>query len=381
MKNIWILTINNIKRNKMGVFLSIGGAVLLCMMLTMLGNMESTNKVADIAVGVIDYDKSILSQDLKDYLTDSLHYQLIEHKNFDQLSAQLIDKTISVIIEVPVNFYDNYVSGNTKKLIVTSLDDYENAAYVKVYINSYLSSINVLSVGAGGDKRIFEQLLADYNKKNIKITQTSAVVIDKKSYGDQMGFINSMGFFLMFIFAISVIIAFMIPDDRFHGVYNRIQITPVKPIQYIIGTGIFGLILSVIMIGIYCSYIGVRKIHTGLPLPMVILLMVLFSVFTICFSIAIAVILLSKNAMSSIVIGFATIGCILGGAYFPIDLAPQTMQNLAKALPQYWFMDTIRRLQADSHANIYPNLTIIALFALLCMLIGAVSFSQNYKTK
>jgi ABC-2 type transport system permease protein len=87
----------------------------------------------------------------------------------------------------------------------------------------------------------------------------------------------------------------------------------------------------------------------------------------------------SKNAITSIIIGFSTVGCILGGAYFPIDMSPKTLQNLARVLPQFWFMDAFRRLQADIMADIYPNIIILILFTVLSLLIGAVLFSQNYK--
>jgi hypothetical protein len=52
---------------------------------------------------------------------------------------------------------------------------------------------------------------------------------------------------------------------------------------------------------------------------------------------------------------------------------------MARVLPQYWFMDAFRRIQADPLANIYPNVIIISLFIILSFLIGAVLFSQQYK--
>jgi ABC-2 type transport system permease protein len=272
-----------------------------------------------------------------------------------------------------------FASGNTANVTVTSMDDYENAAFVQVYINNYLSSINILSKGAAGDAKAFDKLLADYAKTQISITHTSAKTIDKETFANETGFINSIGFYLMFIFSISILLSFMVLDDRLSGVYNRIQVTPVKPVQYIIGTGIFGLFLCFVQIGIYCGYIEVMNIETGVPMGVIVLLMLLFSIFTVCFSLAVAVVLKSKNAMSSMVIGFSTVGCILGGSYFPIDLAPKSLQNLARVLPQYWFMDAFRSLQSDITANIYPNLTILSLFSILSLLIGAVLFSQNYK--
>ena len=71
------------------------------------------------------------------------------------------------------------------------------------------------------------------------------------------------GFYLMIIFAISVLLAFMVVEDRLSGVFNRIQVTPVKPIQYIVGTGIFGLLICFIQIGLFCVYIAYAHIEDG----------------------------------------------------------------------------------------------------------------------
>jgi ABC-2 type transport system permease protein len=379
MKNILLLTKTNIQRNRFAVLLSVIGAAMLCLILYSMGDMVADMTVAKVSIGVIDYDQSKLSTDFKGYLTEQLDYNILENYTYDEFSTELIDKNISVIIEIPEDFYEQYSTGNKKEITVTSLEDYENAAFLEVYINNYLSSISILTAGADGNQEIFDQLLEDYNNTDIKITQQAAQAIDRKEITGKEGFINSVGFYLMFIFAISVLISFMVLDDRLSGVFSRIQATPVKPIQYIIGTGVFGLFLCFLQIGLYIGYIRLMDIRTGIPLGVMMLMMSLFSLFTVSFSLAVSLAMKSKNAITSIIIGFSTVGCILGGAYFPLNLAPKSLQNIARVLPQYWFMDAFRSIQTDITANIYPNIIILMLYAVLTLLIGAVLFSQNYK--
>ncbi len=379
MKNILILTKLNVKRYYFAVLLSILGAVMLCLLLYAMGNIVANSTIAKVHVGILDYDQSPLSKDFKRYLKEEMDYELLENYSYQELSTELLDKDISVIIEIPENFMTKMMSGGAPKVIITSMDDYENTAFVEAHINSYLSSIQVLASGAGGDKQIFDQLLMASLKEEITLTKTSAANIDKNKLFGESGFINTVGFFLMFIFTISVILGFMIIEDRVKGVFGRIQATPVKPIQYIIGSGLFGLVLSSIMVVLFTLFIYINKIQIGVPLETVFLLMLLFSLFTVCFSLMIALATKSRNSVTAIVIGFSTIGCILGGAYFPLDMAPDTLQKIARILPQFWFMDAFRRLQLDLHANIYPNIIILALFVALSFLIGAVLFAQNYK--
>lgn len=380
MRNMMLFIKTNIKRNALAVFLSVISAALLCVIHYSIGGMIANGELADVAVGVIDYDNSALSRDFLEYMSEDLQYNLLENYTYDELSAELIDKDISVIIEIPEGFHEKYASGVTENIIVTSTDDFENAAFIKSYINNYLGSIRILSKAAEGNSESFDQLLSENRKNKVVVSQTAAVEIDRWESANRYGFINSVGFYLMFIQVISVIFTFMVLDDRIGGIYNRIQISPVKPVQYIVGTGIFGLFLCLLQIALYCGYIIVMDINTGVPMYLQIIIMGLFSVFSVCFSLAIAVVVNSKNALTSIIVGFPTIGCILGGAYFPIDVAPKTLQNLAKVLPHYWYMDAFRRLQSDITADVLPNIAILALFSILFLLISAVMFAQNYKT-
>jgi ABC-2 type transport system permease protein len=379
MKNIIILTKLNIKRNYYALLLSVLGAAMLSILLYSLGNLIADMTVAKVNIGVLDYDNSLLSHDFKQYMKEELNYNLLENDSYDDLTTELIDKDISVIIEIPKGLHKTVLTESKPEILITSLEDYENAAFIEAYINSYISSILMLAAGAQGNQKAFDQLLGDYRDVNIILNQSAAGTINKEEVFGKNGFINSVGFFLMFIFTISVVLAFMVEDDRLKGVFSRIQVTPVKPVQYIIGSGIFGLLLCFVQVGLFVAFIVLKDIKTGVPVGIILLMLMLFSLFTVCFSILVALATRSKNAITAIIIGFSTVGCILGGAYFPLDMAPDSLQKMARILPQYWFMDAFRRLQVDSVANIYPNIIILSLFIILSFLIGAVLFAQNYK--
>ncbi len=379
MRNIWILTSINIKRHIIVVFLSLFCAAILCVILYFTGIMVVEKTTALVSVGVLDYDKSPLSEDMKRYLTQKLDYRLLENYTYDQLSMELIDKKLSIIIEIPSDFYSRTLAGNKPEVVVTSLQDYENSAFVQAYINSYLGSIRLLAAGAEGDPAVFDRMLMDYQKNDITISKNRAAEFDETEMRQKSGFINSIGFFLMVVFIISYALANLLDEDRLSGVFRRVQLTPVKPAQYLIGSGIFGAVLCGGQIIIFNLYIKWNDLNIGLPIPLVVLLMSLFSLFTICLSMTVALATKSKNAILSVIIGFSTVGCILGGAYFPIDMAPKTLQNLGRIMPQYWFMDAIRRLQEDNTAVIYPNIIILCLFIILTFLAGAVIFAQDYK--
>ena len=381
MKNIWLLTLTNLKRNKLFLSLSIFGGIILCFLLVAMGNLAVGIRLSKVHVGFIDLDQSTLSADFKDYLTEDIEYELITDRTYEELSVQLIEKNISVIIEIPEGFFEKAASGSILDITVTSLDDYENAAFLEANLNSYLQSIRMLSENAGGDRALFEKLLSGSGTEGVPIHQMAAKLLDRQLMKEKEGFSNSIGFYLMLVFGLSIIISFLVVEDHLSGVFQRVKISPVKPVQYILGTGIFGMLVCMIELVIYCGYIWIAGYDIGFPLGLLVFMMFLFSLFTVCFAIAIALWVKSKAAVGAASMGFSTIGCILGGAYFPLDLAPQSLQNLAKILPQYWFMETFRALQIDQNAKVWPNIIILALFTLLTFLIGAVMFSQNNKNK
>ncbi len=369
----------NLKNNKLAILISLMGAAILCIMLGAMGSLAADITLSKVKLGIIDQDHSSLSDDFKTYLATDLGYELVESEEFDFLSAELIDKHISVIIEIPEGFYGSFASGQIKELTITSLEDYENAAFLEAYLNSYLSSIHWLSDSAGGEPGRFDRLLLDYKSEHMKVTQTAASTVDRTIIKQREGFINSVGFYLMIVFGLGMFLAFMILEDRLNGVFKRIQITPVKPAQYILGSGLFGIFLCMIEVLIFCGFILVSGMKIGLPIWILGSNMLLFSLFTVLFSMALALGLRSKGALTAAIIGFCTVGAILGGAYFPLELAPKNLQNMARVLPQYWFMDTFRLLQADPRANYIPNFIILGLFTSLAFLLGAVLFTRNYK--
>lgn len=379
MKNILLLIISNFMRNRLAILLSALGGILLCILLFLLGNFVSHETSSKLQIGVIDYDNSALSMDFKSYLAEGLDYQLVENEAYDYLSEMLIDKSISSIIEIPMGFYDTFASGQEGNIIITSTDDFENAAFLEAYMNSYLAGIQLLSTSAEGNKEAFDRNLVEYREMEISITKSLAYSLDKEQFKQREGFGVSIGFFLMIVFPLGMLLSFMIIEDRLNGIYSRITITPVKPIQYIAGNSLFGFMLLMLEVVLYCGFIAIKNIDIGFPVYKLFLLMLLLAFFVTCFILDISILVRSKNGVTTLVMGFSTVGAILGGAYFPLDLAPASLQNLARILPQFWFMDSIRKLMNDPVADITPNIIILVLFTVLAFLIGAVLFSQNYK--
>ena len=327
-------------------------------------------------VGVLDEDNSSISIDFKQYLQKELSIDIIENVTMRRLTNQLINRDISAIIEIPVGLEKNGIAeGNLPNVITTTLDDYENVAFVKAYINLYFSSVNLIVKAVEGDENKFHQVFAEFQKQGQNIDQKSAYIVDKEKDAAQMGLLQAAGFFTMMMMIMSFCTALVVMEDRQSGVFNRIQISPVKSAQYIIGTSLFAVFTSLIMVVVFFTFLFVNKSPIGVPISYLLIVMSLFALFMVAFALIVA--LFCINAMLTCTIIIGTIGPILGGAYFPIDSAPETLQNLSRILPHYWMMQGIKDLMEDPDADARINIIILALFALLSFLIAAVKFVQK----
>lgn len=379
MRNICLLIKSYFKRNRSVVILSILGGLVLCLMIYFMGDYTASVFLAKVKVGVMDYDNSLLSENFKYYLTEELDYDLIENENYDYLSKLLIDKEISAIIEIPEGFFNKFSLGENQKITITSTDDYENAAFLEAYLTSYMASIRMLSVSSGGDKETFIHFINEHKNNYNPIYKDRAYNLNQKEFKDKEGFKNTIGFYFMIVFALAMVVSYIIVDDKGTGVYNRITVTPVKPFHYVAGNSLFGFFLLLLETLIYCGFIAVKNIKIGFPVYKLIYLNLLFSFFIICFVIDISLVLKSKKGISLLIMGFSTLGSILGGAFFPIDMAPENLQSLAKILPHFWIMDAFNKLMVNPSANIKSNIIILILFTVLAFLVGGVLYTQNYK--
>ncbi len=84
-----------------------------------------------------------------------------------------------------------------------------------------------------------------------------------------------------------------------------------------------------------------------------------------------------QRSLMTIGVGYATIGSMLGGAWFPIELELGFVSNIAKIFPQYWLMDLLRKYPDDPNFNVLPNVCILALSSVLVYLVSAVIFTRK----
>ena len=302
--------------------------------------------------------------------------EIPEKNDYDSLADLLIDKEISAIIEVPRGLFENAAAGPVGALEITTLGDYENAAFINAYLESYMQSIKVLSDCAAGDKNTFEKMLAaDVSGGNITVVKSSS---DSDKVSDaHTAFSFAAGFMLMITSGITVFISFMIISDRNSGTYNRMRCSSLKPFEYVIGVNLFGIICCTAMNAAFTLIVYSLNEFIPVPIGLAFAANELFVLFSVGLSVLLALILKSQTTLVTFAIGYTTLGSMLGGAWFPITDGLGMVSSIAKLFPQYWFMDMIRNMPSDPNYSCVPNMCILALSAVLVYLISAVIFTKK----
>lgn len=375
MRRILLIFKNSVLRNKLTIILSVAAAALMSFIF--YGNINADGvvyAVDAVSVGITDNDKSALSEDLGKYLTDSLGVKVVEG-DYDNLSTRLIDRQISAIIEVPRGFEETAISGKPEKLDITTLDDYENSAFIEAYINSYMRGVSVIAQAADSAEMFREMLASQEPPNTITLAEANSQTDVRVKTAD--AYILSVGFMLMMISGITVFFSNQILVDRQLGTFSRMRCSSLGSSEYVIGISLFGVICCTaanLIFNLFAFSVGGE-----MPVPLWLALLVneLFMIFSVGLAVLFALLVNGQQALMTIGIGYATIGSMLGGAWFPIEIELGFVGSIAKIFPQYWLMDLLRKYFDDPGFNILPGVCILALAAVLVYLISAVIFTRK----
>lgn len=375
MRRILLIFKNSVLRNKLTIILSVAAAALMSFIF--YGNINADGvvyAVDAVSVGITDNDKSVLSEDLGKYLTDSLGVEVVEG-DYDNLSTRLIDRQISAIIEVPRGFEKTAIEGRPEKLDITTLDDYENSAFIEAYINSYMRGVSVISQAADSAEMFREMLASQEPPNTIILAEANSQTDVRVKTAD--AYILSVGFMLMMISGITVFFSNQILVDRQLGTFSRMRCSSLRSSEYVIGISLFGVICCTAANLIFNLF--AFSVDGEMPMPLWLALLVneLFMIFSVGLAVLFALLVNGQQALMTIGIGYATIGSMLGGAWFPIEIELGFVGSIAKIFPQYWLMDLLRKYFDDPGFNILPGVCILALAAVLVYLISAVIFTRK----
>lgn len=384
MNKILLIARNAIARSKIFVLLSVLAGVMVC--LAYLGGWHSAIDFSGngtIDIGVVDMDDSFLSQHFRTYLTENLGMNILDETDYDELTKVLIDMDLSVIIEVPEGFEASALAGEFQKLTLTTTNDYENTAFIQAYIDTYMQGVSAASKTANGDAELFERILDSASADSEPLAMESAVVTSREAEQSAAAFRFAAGFYMMLVMAVAICVNFLVVTDKKQNTLDRMRISAVGSLEYVLGTVLSCVLICAPTAVIPLAFIAISGDSIGISFPLAIVYFILFLLFAVGFALVTSLLFSSMETIVPVMIGFASIGCILGGAWFPIDNTIGALHLVSYLMPQYWIMNyidsvqenTIVSLTADSSA--LTCVGILVLFVVLMYLTAAVCYGKK----
>jgi ABC-2 type transport system permease protein len=169
------------------------------------------------------------------------------------------------------------------------------------------------------------------------------------------------GYTIMFAFYIMISMVVVFVKDRDKGMVARIASTPLPIKDYFIGKWIPFMLIVLIQIAVLFSFgVVVYDLPLGDPAAL-ILLSIMLAFIVSGWGMALSVLVKTENMGIAVTQIIALGGAMLGGLWLPVELMPDFMQTISKAMPQYWAIEGYKEiiLQNGTTGDILFNVMIL----------------------
>ena len=378
MRNLFLLAFNTLKiifRKKSNIIVYlILPVVSVIFIMSAYSSMDPKLKVGinnKATNGVIakDFVAALIRQ-------DKFKIQEVKEEEINNLVAE---GKVDCVITIPTNFDESVQNGAISKIQITAIKGQEATAWVQNYVNYYVKSLMMIGKASGRDKVVFNKLYEGFKVQALTVHEN---VVQGETL-DKLKTVQSIGFLIMFMLQGSTATSGLILKEKKEKTYFRIFSTPVNSRMYI-GANILAnmciIVAQSILVVFSSKYI--LKLTTGVPDLQLLAILVIFGF--VCVTLGILLVAFSSTTsqagtMATLII---TPTCMLSGCFWPIEIMPKYMQQIANFLPQTWALEAIRQLQnGKTFLIIVPILGIIVAFALAFFLIGMYKMKSNESVK
>lgn len=230
--------------------------------------------------------------------------------------------------------------------------------------------IQALEMAPGQDPDPFNAILEKASARE-PVDISSKVIQKEKSTTGSVGML-AIGFTIMFMmFGISGA-ASTILDEKVGGTWQRLLTSPTTKAQvmtgYLFSYFLMGAIqLTVLMIVMYVIYGSMwGNLFYFIPFAALVIITI------VGFGLMMASIVKTRQQASALSAVLIVSTCMLGGVYWPIEIVPEFMQQIAKVVPQSWMITGFREIVSGSlyFPALRNSTAVLLVFSILFFTIG-----------
>lgn len=293
-------------------------------------------------------------------------------------------------VVIPANFSTQVKNNQPATLQVVTTSDTGGQVIASLFQNdaNYYNNASLMvqaqAQQAQTDGKSFDAATAAQRAAQLEATATPAIKIDSQKAAsasfnqfDQI----APGYATMFvIFGLNTVVLAII-NERTSGTMRRLAVMPLSKWQFMAGKMIAQFIVSLLQVTLMLlvakvffnatinadNLLGVALIVIALSFAATALGMLLVSLFK------------TENAVSPVVTLVALIGSALGGAWFPLFLMPDWVQQVSKVTINSWAMNGFNNLMifGQTLADVAPDILVLFAYGLICLFFATRFFRYN----
>lgn len=327
-----------------------------------------TNEIKDARIAILDHSKDDITTEIISKILSSGYFILDENLESE---AQIEEKFRQGKIKEVIIFENNFA------------ENLENGNHPGIHIVGDASDPNTASLLANYTESIIQDYVADFSISRaavpVMITPEPKLLFNPELKGVFMFVPGIITILLMLVCAMMTSIS--IAREKEIGTMEVLLVSPLKPIQIIVGKVTPYVVLSIINA---LTILAMGYFVFGMPmrgnLPLLLAEAVLFIIMALSMGILISTI--AKNQQVAMMISLAGLmlpTILLSGFIFPVENMPWILQVISNIMPSKWFIIIIKSIMLKGAGIMYIwKETLILLFMTFFFIMLSV---RNFKLR
>ncbi|MDQ6422251.1 ABC transporter permease [Paenibacillus sp. LHD-117] len=334
---------------------------------------------AELKMGIVNHDGGqAITKDVIDSVgrQDSMLVSEIEENEIKELISS---GELDAAIIFPAGFAQSLIVGKPTNVKIVSIKGAQVTGHLRASLDQEMNNIASIGKVAKGDETKFNNLYEGFQKTGFALSVEK--VEDQSINHNKTN--QSIGYLLILMLVSASNLSGILIKERENRTFYRLLSSPINPRTYVLSNIIVNLMMMMMQITVtLLIMIFIFHVDPGIPFWSMFLILVLFALVAIGLSLVIVAFSSSSSAASGMQNMFLIPTSLLSGCMFPLALMPETMQQLAHFLPQFWLLDTFSSLQQGvSMGELYLNLFILIAFSVALSLIAVYKFGRNNDTR
>ncbi|CAM4488502.1 ABC-2 type transport system permease protein [Paenibacillus endophyticus] len=334
---------------------------------------------SELKMGIVNHDGG---QAITKRMMDSVGKQdsmLVIELEENEIKGRIASGELDAAIIFPTGFAQSLIAHKPADVKIVSIKGAQVTGQVTATLDQHIN--NMVSVGraAQGDEAKFIALYDKFQKPGFELAgkkvEDQSVNFNKTN--------QSIGYLLILMLVSASNLSGILIKERENRTYYRLLSSPISPRTYVLSNIIVNLTMMMLQIAVtLLIMMTIFHVDPGIPYWSMFLILVLFALVAIGLSLVIVAFSSSSSTASGMQNMILIPTSLLSGCMFPLVLMPETMQQLARFLPQYWLLDTFSDLQqGGSFGELSLNLIILIAFSVVFTLIAVYKFGRNNDTR